>query len=126
MSHPLLVRRTSMSEEIGRGASHSNRGTREAFVQCGPVEMEIGFRLDRRAATYSMPPFRRLTQVSFWLGSHPMAAWVVRFIAQVTVVIYGLRCWLCRAKVVLTSSLLPAAQRTSALRTASDEVRTMD
>ena len=90
------------------------------------LEMEPGPRSDRRAATCSMLLFRPLLQVSLSLGSHPMAAWVARFIAQVTVAIYGLRCWLCRAQVFSTSSLLPPAQRTLALRTASDEVRITD
>ena len=40
-----------------------------------------------------------------------MAALVVRFIDQVTVAIYGQRCWLCGAQVSSTSSLLPPAQR---------------
>ena len=85
MSHPILARHTdSTSKEIGHGASHSYRCTRETLVQCGPLEMEIGFRLDRRAATYSMLLFRRLIRASLSLGSHPTAVLVVRFIDRLT------------------------------------------
>jgi len=93
--HPSLAQHTEpTNKEIGHRASHSCRSPRETLVQSGPLEMEIGFRLDRRAAMYSMLLFRPRIRALFLLGSHPMAALVVRFIDQVTVAIYGQRCWL--------------------------------
>jgi hypothetical protein len=93
MSHPSLARHTdSTSKEIGHRASHSNRCTRETVVQAGPLEMEIGFRLDRRAAMYSMLLFRRLIRASFSLGLHPTAALGVRFIDRLTLGTVGRRC----------------------------------
>jgi hypothetical protein len=59
--------------------------------------MEIGFRLDRRAAMYSMLLFRRLIRESFSLGSHPTAALVVRFIDRLTLGTVGRRCSLLTA-----------------------------
>ena len=125
MSHPMLAwHGESTSKEIGYLACHSCRCTGETFVQSDPLGVEIGPRLDRRAATYSMLLFRLLIPISPWLASHLVAASAVRFTVLATEATRGRRWQLWTALVSSISNSRQTALPTSVPRTVSGKART--
>src|SRR6187551_348872 len=95
MSHTTLTRHVdSTNREIGQWVCHFCRCIHETTAQSDPLAAEIGFRLDRQAAMYSMLRFPRLMRTSLWLASPPTAASVAPFIAQLTPGTTGPKCCL--------------------------------
>jgi hypothetical protein len=60
-------------------------------VEPGPLELEIGPRLDPLVAMYPMLLFRLSIQASLSLESHPVAVSVAHFIGPLTQETHGLR-----------------------------------
>ena len=123
--------RVTNSGPTHRLDEQGNRPATEPFVplprinlaQSDRMEMELGSRSDRRAATCSMLLFRPLLRVSLSLGSHPRRSGGTLYRSSDGGDIWS-EVLALQGQVFSTSSLLTPAQRTSALRTASDEVRT--